>query len=256
MHLLQIDGLTIRFGGLTALDGLSLSVAQGEIHGVIGPNGAGKTTLYNAISGRIKTTSGHILFKNHRITGLKPHKIVALGLARTFQHVSLYGNFTAIDNVMLGCHLSSGYSYFGAFFGLAKAQRSEADNKRRVNEILDFVGLSGIAGEIASNLPHGHQRSLGIAIALASEPSLLMLDEPCAGMNSQESRTMIELIERIRQGGTSVMLIEHDMKVVMGLCDRITVLNFGNKIAEGAPKEILKNQRVHEAYLGSNIDVA
>ncbi len=246
----------MQFGGLIAIKELSLTVAEGEIHGVIGPNGAGKTTLFNAISGRHRVTKGRILFKDHVISGLKPHAIVSQGLARTFQHVTLFKNFDVLKNVMVGCHLHSGYSYWGAFLNNARTRQAEADNERRARDILAFVGLSEALHEPAASLPHGHQRALGIAIALASEPHLLMLDEPCAGMNSDETRTMIDLIERIRQGGTSIMLIEHDMKVVMQLCDRITVLNFGTKIAEGTPDEILKNPLVHEAYLGTNSNVA
>ncbi|MEQ8651071.1 MAG: ABC transporter ATP-binding protein [Kiloniellales bacterium] len=256
MQLLTIDHLAMQFGGLVAIKDLSMTVEAGTIHGVIGPNGAGKTTLFNAISGRHKVTKGRIRFKDKAINGLKPHKIVAQGLARTFQHVTLFKDFSVLKNMMVGRHLHSGYSYWGALINSAGTRRAEAENATRAREILDFVGLSAVADDDASSLPHGHQRALGIAIALASEPQLLMLDEPCAGMNSDETRTMIELIERIRQDGTSIMLIEHDMKVVMHLCDKITVLNFGTKIAEGTPQEILKNPLVHEAYLGTSANVA
>lgn len=256
MHLLDIRGLTMRFGGLTAIDNLSLSVMEGEIRGLIGPNGAGKTTLFNAVSGRHRVTGGEIRFRDRVISNLKPHEIVGHGLARTFQHVTLFRNFTVLKNVMAGCHLQSGYSFWGALMGSGRTRQAEADNEVRAREILEFVGLGGVADEIAANLPHGSQRAVGIAIALASEPQMLMLDEPCAGMNISETKEMTDLIRRISANGTSVMLIEHDMKFVMELCDRITVLNFGTRIAEGTPAEILANPLVHEAYLGGSANVA
>jgi len=256
MQLLQVSNLTVKFGGLTAIDNLSLSVSEGEIRGLIGPNGAGKTTLFNAISGRYRATAGEIRFHDHVINNLKPHEIVSHGLARTFQHVTLFKSFSVLKNMMVGCHLHSGYSYWGTLLGTARSRQFEADNERRAREILDFVGLGGSADETTANLPHGLQRAMGIAIALAAEPQMLLLDEPCAGMNNSETLTMRHLIRRICDNGTSVMLIEHDMKVIMGICDQITVLNFGNKIAEATPDVILKDPLVHTAYLGNSADAA
>ncbi len=255
MHLLETRNLTVRFGGVTAIDNLSLTVGEGEIRGLIGPNGAGKTTFFNAVSGRYPS-SGEIRVRDHVVSGLKPNEIVAQGLARTFQHVTLFKSFSVLKNVMAGCHLRSGYSFWGALLGTPRTRQNEADNERRAREILDFVGLGGLADETAANLPHGLQRAVGIAVALASEPQMLMLDEPCAGMNTAETRSMSDLIRRIRGNGTSIILIEHDMKVIMGICDQITVLNFGTKIAEGSPEEILRNTAVHKAYLGSAADAS
>lgn len=255
MHQLEIRKLTMAFGGITAIDGIGMSLEEGEIRGLIGPNGAGKTTLFNACSGRHPVTSGEIVFRGHKISGLKPHEIARLGLVRTFQHVTLFKTFSVVKNVMAGNYLHAQHSYLGSLLRSSKTRRAEADSEARAREILDFVGLSRIADKTASSLPHGHQKALGIAIALAAEPQLLLLDEPCAGMNNDESREMINLVRRIRETGVSVMLIEHDMKVVMGLCDKITVLNFGNVIAEGTPAEVREDGQVREAYLGSQANV-
>jgi branched-chain amino acid transport system ATP-binding protein len=255
MHQLEINNLTMAFGGITAIDGIDMSVEEGEIRGLIGPNGAGKTTFFNACSGRYPVTSGEILFRGHKISGLKPHQIARMGLVRTFQHVTLFKSFSVVKNVMAGNYLHAQHSYLGSLLRTRKTMRAEADSERRAREILDFVGLGHIADKTASSLPHGHQKALGIAIALAAEPHLLLLDEPCAGMNNDESRQMINLVRRIRDTGVSVMLIEHDMKVVMGLCDKITVLNFGNIIAEGTPAEVREHPEVREAYLGSQANV-
>ena len=255
MHQLETKNLTMAFGGNTAIDNIDMSVEEGEIRGLIGPNGAGKTTFFNACSGRHPVTSGEILFRGKRISGLKPHEIARRGLVRTFQHVTLFKSFSVVKNVMAGNYLHAQHSYFGSLLRTPKTMRAEAASERRAREILEFVGLGGIADKTASSLPHGHQKALGIAIALAAEPHLLLLDEPCAGMNNDESRQMIDLVRRIRDTGVSVMLIEHDMKVVMGLCDKITVLNFGNIIAEGSPAEVREHPEVREAYLGSQANV-
>ena len=255
-HLLSVDNLTMRFGGLVAIDDLSLKVSQGEIRGLIGPNGAGKTTLFNAISGRHPATEGTIRFKDHEIQKLKPHSIAERGLARTFQHVTLFKNFSVLRNVVAGCQLKCDYSFWGALLNTRDTRRREAESEARALEFLDFVGLGHVAHAMPSNLPHGNQRTMGIAIALASEPGMLLLDEPCAGMNIEESQEMVNLIRKIRDSGVSVMLIEHDMKVIMRVCDNITVLNFGTRIAEGTPIEIRENPLVREAYLGSATDVA
>jgi branched-chain amino acid transport system ATP-binding protein len=256
MHELRVSKLQMKFGGVTAIAGLDLTVEEGEIRGLIGPNGAGKTTFFNACSGRYPITSGEILYRGHRINGLKPHEIAAQGLVRTFQHVTLFRKFSVLKNVMAGNYLHAQHSYLGSLFRTRRTREAEGGSERRAREILDFVGLGHIADQEASALPHGHQKMLGIAIALAAEPRMLMLDEPCAGMNSDESREMIGLVRLIRETGITIMLIEHDMKVVMGLCDRITVLNFGNEIADGTPEEVRANPEVREAYLGSQAHVA
>ncbi len=250
-QLLKVDNLTMRFGGVVAIDNLSLSVQEGEIRGLIGPNGAGKTTLFNALSGRYPATEGRLHFNGREIQGLKPHQIVDKGLARTFQHVTLFKEFSVLQNVIAGCQLRCNYSLWGAFWNTSETRHQEAKSEVKARELLTFVGLGHVMDESPTSLPHGYQRSLGIAIALASEPSLLLLDEPCAGMNIEESREMVELIRKIRDTGVSVVLIEHDMKVVMGVCDQITVLNFGHKISEGTPKEVQLDPHVREAYLGS-----
>ncbi len=256
MQLLSINSLNMQFGGLKAINDLGFSVDQGEIRGLIGPNGAGKTTLFNVISGVYKPSKGSITFKGQEIGTLKPHRTTRLGIVRTFQSITLFKNFTVLKNMMVGCHLHSNYSYWGALLNTAKTRNSEKDNERKAREILEFMGLTGYADDLAANLPHGHQRALGVAIAMAAEPELLLLDEPCTGMNTDETEEMVGLINKIRDRGVTIMLIEHDMKVVMGICDKITVINFGTKIAEGTPAEIRKDELVHEAYLGSDFDAA
>ena len=250
MQLLSIDSVSMRFGGLQAIAELSFDIEQGTIRGLIGPNGAGKTTLFNVISGVYKPTDGKILFKGQDISHLKPPQTARLGIIRTFQAITLFKDFSVLKNVMVGCHLHSNYSYWGALLNSASTRKHERANERKAREVLEFMGLSQYAHELAANLPHGHQRALGISIAMAAEPELLMLDEPCTGMNTEETTEMVGLINKIRDRGITVLLIEHDMKVVMGICDKITVINFGMKIAEGTPQEIQSDERVHEAYLG------
>ncbi len=256
MYELEVQDLQMKFGGVTAIAGLNLTVEEGEIRGLIGPNGAGKTTFFNACSGRYPVTSGEIRYRGQKISGQKPHEIAAQGLVRTFQHVTLFKKFSVLKNVMVGKHLHAQHSYWGSLLRTRRTREAEAGSERRAREILDFIGLGHIVDREAATLAHGHQKMLGIAIALAAEPRMLLLDEPCAGMNSDESREMITLVRRIRDTGITVMLIEHDMKVVMGLCDRITVLNFGNNIADGTPEEVRGNPEVREAYLGSHANVA
>lgn len=250
MQLLSIDSVSMRFGGLQAIAELSFDIEQGTIRGLIGPNGAGKTTLFNVISGVYKPTDGKILFKGQDISHLKPPQTARLGIIRTFQAITLFKDFSVLKNVMVGCHLHSNYSYWGALLNSASTRKHERANERKARGVLEFMGLSQYAHELAANLPHGHQRALGISIAMAAEPELLMLDEPCTGMNTEETTEMVGLINKIRDRGITVLLIEHDMKVVMGICDKITVINFGMKIAEGTPQEIQSDERVHEAYLG------
>jgi branched-chain amino acid transport system ATP-binding protein len=256
MHLLDIQKLTMQFGGLTAVKNLDFTIEEGEIRGLIGPNGAGKTTLFNVISGVYLPTSGRFFFQGRDITVLRPHVTARLGIIRTFQSTTLFKHFTVLRNVMVGCHLHSHYNFFGALFDTPTSHRHERENERKSMEILEFLGLEKLKDELAINLPHGHQRALGIAIALAAQPKLLMLDEPVTGMNTEESASMMKQIRRIRDTGVTILLIEHDMKVVMGVCEKITVLNFGEKIAEGTPEEIQKDAAVHEAYLGGEHYVA
>lgn len=256
MSLFEIKNLTMTFGGLCAINDFSMSLDKGEIRGLIGPNGAGKTTMFNVISGWHQQTSGEIFFKDIDISRLKPHRVARLGLVRTFQAVTLFKNFTSLKNVMMGCHLHSGYKFWGALVNSPTTRAAEETNRQKSLEILKFMELDKYKEELAINLPHGHQRALGISIALAANPELLMLDEPCAGMNTEETDFMVDLIKKIRDRGISILLIEHDMKVVMGICDKITVINFGNKIAEGTPNEIQNSPDVHEAYLGGENNIA
>jgi branched-chain amino acid transport system ATP-binding protein len=251
MDLLKIDNVSMHFGGLKAIQNLDFSIKKGQIKGLIGPNGAGKTTLFNVISGRYKQTHGKIMFKDKDISSLKPYQTAGMGLVRTFQEITQFKNFSVLKAVMIGCHLNSGFNFFGAMLNSPSTKKKEAHNREKAIEILEFMGLAELKDELALNLPNGHQRALGISVALAAQPDLLLLDEPVTGMNPEETDEMMKLINKIRDKGISILIIEHDMKVVMGLCDEIVVINFGTKIAEGSPKEIQTNKNVLEAYLGS-----
>ncbi len=250
MHLLEIKKVSKYFGGLKAIDNLDLVVDQGEIRGLIGPNGAGKSTLYNVISGVHRPTSGRVIFNGEDVTGHKPHKTTEMGLVRTFQAITLFKNFSVLKNVLAGCHLYSKVIFWGALLNTPGTAKKQRGSEEKALEILEFMGLLEYRDELALNLPHGHQRVLGVGIALAAEPELLMVDEPVTGMNDEETGVMMGIINKINDRGITILLIEHDMKVVMGLCEKITVLNFGEKIAEGSPDEIKENPDVHEAYLG------
>jgi len=249
--LLEAKKLRMQFGGVVALAGLDLCVSPASIHGLIGPNGAGKTSFFNACSGRYAASGGQIVFSGQPILGKKPHQIAVLGLVRTFQHVTLFKGFSVLDNLLAGLHLHAGHSYLASLWRSQKSREREANNREQALQLLNFIGLGKIAGQSAQTLPHGHQKMLGIGIALAARPRLLLLDEPCAGMNSAEARQMIGLIRRIRERGIAVLLIEHNMQVVMELCERISVLSFGQLIAEGTPDEVRANAEVRRAYLGS-----
>ncbi len=253
--LLRVSGITKRFGGLVAVNNVSFSVREKEILSVIGPNGAGKSTLFKLIASFLRPTAGEVLFKGERISNLAPHIAARKGVVRTFQETTIFKNMSVRDNVVIAHHLRSTASLLGFFLGTQVARRDEAEFGRSADEILAFLGLAPIASEIARNLPHGHLRALGIAIGLATDPSILLLDEPFAGMNHDETMKAVAMVRSLRERGLTVLLVEHDMPAVMKISDRIVVLNFGEKIAEGTPAEIQRNERVIEAYLGSEDEV-
>jgi branched-chain amino acid transport system ATP-binding protein len=250
MALLEVVKVTKRFGGLEAVKDLDLRVESGELAGLIGPNGAGKSTLFNVISGVMRPTSGKVFFQGKDITGMKPYRIAEKGLVRTFQATKLFSSLSVLANVEIACHIAAKPNTVGEVIGLASVKQRGNEAQQMAMGIVKRTGLETVSGELAKNLPHGYQRALGVAIALATRPKLLCLDEPVTGMNIEETRFMTELISRIRQEGTTILLIEHSVRVVMDICDKITVINFGKKIAEGTPKEIKSNKDVLEAYLG------
>ncbi|SDZ31810.1 branched-chain amino acid transport system ATP-binding protein [Amycolatopsis xylanica] len=248
--LLELDELTVQFGGLVALDHVSFSIKRGEILGLIGPNGAGKTTCFNAMTGVYRPTSGRVLLEDKPLGKAARHKITQLGIARTFQNIRLFAEMTALENVVVGADARHSTSVVGALLRLPKHHKEEKEAVDRAMALLEFVGIADRAAEKAKNLPYGYQRRLEIARALATEPKLLCLDEPAAGFNPAEKEELMGLIRTIRDDGYTVLLIEHDMKLVMGVTDRIVVLEFGKKIAEGVPAEIRENPAVIAAYLG------
>jgi ABC-type branched-subunit amino acid transport system ATPase component len=248
--LVELDKVTVKFGGLTALDSVTFTIKRGEILGLIGPNGAGKTTCFNAMTGVYRPTSGTVTFDNQVLAKLKRNQITRLGIARTFQNVRLFGEMTALENVVVGTDARHKTSVPGATFRMPRHRHEERDAIDRGLALLEFVGIGARATEKARNLPYGDQRRLEIARALATEPKLLCLDEPAAGFNPAEKAALQDLIRKIRSDGYTVLLIEHDMRLVMGVTDRIVVLEFGKKIAEGLPAEIRDNPAVVAAYLG------
>ncbi len=253
-ELLRVSGVTKRFGGLAALDDVSLSVGEGEIYGLIGPNGAGKTTLFNCMTGLYSVTSGRVELAGAAIQGIKPHQIVQRGFARTFQNIRLFANMTALENVMVGRHARTRAGVLGAVFRGARTRAEEAAIRSKARELMEYVGLKNKGRGLAGHLSYGDQRRLEIARALATEPKLLALDEPVAGMNPTERRQMSDLFLKLRDGGVTLLLIEHDVKLVMGLCDRVAVLDYGRKIAEGEPEVVQQDKGVIAAYLGGDVE--
>ena len=249
--LLQVQGLTKRFGGVTAVNNVNLVVKQGEIIGLIGPNGAGKTTLFSMVTGFLKPTAGEVHFRGADITRMPPHRRGLLGIVCTFQKTAVFPGVTVTQAVRMGQHRKTNAGAVDALLGTALHRHDEEVTRARAAELLEFLGLTHCADQLSGSLSYGQQRLVELAIALAAEPELLLLDEPAAGLNATESAELVNVIQAVRDRGTTVFLVEHDMSVTMALCDRIYVLAFGNKIAEGGPQEIQENEAVIEAYLGS-----
>jgi ABC-type branched-subunit amino acid transport system ATPase component len=253
-ELLVLSGVTKRFGGLTAVDDVSFTVPEHTVHGVIGPNGAGKSTLVNMISGAVRPTSGQIRFGEQEIGRTGAHRRAAQGITRTFQEIRLFPEFTVLENVISGCHSRGRTGVPDALLGLPRGRRERREATERAEEVIEFVGMSELAGALASDLPYGHRRLVEVARALAPKPELVLLDEPAAGMNVNERRNLVVLIARIRDGGRTVVVIEHHMDVIMTSCSRITVLSQGKMLSEGTPAEVQKDPQVLAAYLGPAVE--
>ena len=256
MPLLRVQNMAHNFGGLRAVQNYNLEIDLGQIRGLIGPNGAGKTTIFNLITGMYKPTEGEVLLNGNKINGLQPHRIASLGISRTFQNLLLWRHMTVLDHVKMAHYSKIRYGLIGAFFGTPGRHREEAEIEQKANHFLDMMGIRHLADQVVLNLPYGAQRRVEMARALATEPKILLLDEPTAGMNPEELVQIMNIIRRVHEElGVAILLIEHRMRVVMELCEIIQTLNFGELIAEGTPEEIQNNPRVIDAYLGKEREI-
>lgn len=251
--ILAIEHVAVHFGGLIAISDMNFEVGEGELVSLIGPNGAGKTTAFNVITGFLKPTKGQVTFRGTSLNGLKPHEVTSLGLVRTFQRTSVFDKISVFENVLIGLHRRTAASLFGTLLSLPKERRAEAELREKAWEILKLVGIDHQADELGGSLPYGDQRLLGVALGLAADPSALLLDEPVSGMNATETARFVSLLNKLREKGKTILLVEHDMPMVMGVSDRIVVLNYGRIIANGTPTEIQNDPEVIQAYLGQGV---